>query len=1458
MPFANKKSVARLFRKITRRIRLTRDGFTGKSERTRLDLKRKLAAGEQKRLELKQANARQLRELQTLKQSAQRNAVTLLEFKRKSGRLERKVRELNDPLNPANPAYPSWELIERARDAKAVRLTPDNHQGTRDFRKLADDIFRFFRGNRLVDHTLLLNSLVPVRHGDFTRNALDQTEILLRLKDKTSARSYAYALLDTPGMEKIGQSCMVKVALSEQRIPFAYTLFLSLGDSHVLEYLPDEWIVILAETDPQEFLSRAAKLFGEEPRDRSFEFYFALAQKSYTSGDAILAVRILAWLETGPIPESLEENFRNFRESLSRLIHARISAAPPQAPADSRTIRIGLLDYKNPQLIKTSRNIGDYVQTLALLGNVVEAGIRNQCRWGTSARKIIGVAAPDLCQPDLSGASGPVLELECLDRDFMSASQNIPKTWVIAYGWYMHAQFDFIYDFPFPANVRPVFLSFHINRPQMLTEPAVAYLRAHGPIGCRDWSTVYLLRDRQVAAFFSGCMTMTLNKLYQDRPRGEATRTTVAWVDVPRDSASEIPADGPATETIAQEVDAVRQMDFLENMRQAKSLLNRYRHEFAAVRTSRLHCYLPCRALGVPVEFVAKPGKENDVRFEGLIGISQSDFEATRDAIQAKLAGLFDTILAGKTDEEVYRGWRESCRADLERAEQYCALGQEDMPRFGGIPELVAGILAGKQVVAAPNVNPPAWIEVSLALDQQQLAILPNVLRSIVAHTQSHVRFHLLTRGLTAADLLAAGTCVDGHEMILYPMDRVDYGAGLKTTEHITVSTMDRLLLPHLLPHLDKVVYLDTDILVRSDIRELFDVELGDLPLAARSSLSETWKTGHHLVYRAAKSLPAEASFRFRRLMHRIHSTLEFPVFNAGVLVLNLNILRRDEFCSRFLTWADIFQLNDQDILNCYCGDRRGELPGTWNAFPTQEILDNPSLVHWAGPLKPWSAHHTIFKAEWQQYSLLPPVIKLPVAIECPAGLIPLPLGKRRFYLNPDTVQLEAVQQQLSSYSQPSRHLELLRNLKANAQALGLPANLSILSFGCSEGFECLDIRSHFPEARISGCDINPEALTKARERCPDDIALFLSNDINLREHGPYDVVIAFNVFCCHPESAGLDDIAGLYPQRTMETAVCKLVEQLPDGGILGIYNSPYFIESCGSLISTLRPLPNAEPSCNGWIEKCDADGHRLCDVTFTFENQSYARAEWAATLRSAAFKDRGIHPNSDEVNYVQTLRPGCALPGSLTTTFWLKCPPAGCGETQEFTQNWTNNFESSLDALFPRPVETPFLCAEIGCFEGKGSLLMASRLCRHPESRLYCIDPWDDVYAKTSELFNTPKINSMCVGQFARFVNNTQAAPKIIPMRGISDAQIPELPDNLDFVYIDGDHSPDQVYQDACNVLPKLCPAGIILFDDYLFSYNGVHTGEGIDRFLNEYADELEIIFKNNQVAVRKAGGHS
>ena len=92
-----------------------------------------------------------------------------------------------------------------------------------------------------------------------------------------------------------------------------------------------------------------------------------------------------------------------------------------------------------------------------------------------------------------------------------------------------------------------------------------------------------------------------------------------------------------------------------------------------------------------------------------------------------------------------------------------------------------------------------------------------------------------------------------------------------------------------------------------------------------------------------------------------------------------------------------------------------------------------------------------------------------------------------------------------------------------------------------------------------------------------------------------------------------------------------------------------------------------------------------------------------------------------------------------------------------------------------------------------------------------------------------------------------------IILLEGTSDDMISKIEDNtINFAYIDGDHSPEQVYKDAINILPKMKSNSIILFDDYEFNVNNVKTSIGIDKFLSEIEYKYELLFKKYQLAIR------
>lgn len=119
-----------------------------------------------------------------------------------------------------------------------------------------------------------------------------------------------------------------------------------------------------------------------------------------------------------------------------------------------------------------------------------------------------------------------------------------------------------------------------------------------------------------------------------------------------------------------------------------------------------------------------------------------------------------------------------------------------------------------------------------------------------------------------------------------------------------TAATLYRLLMPDVLPeNLDKIIYLDSDTVVNLDIKDLYNVELKDKALAVVSFVT---------MDKNPWSMP----------MCRDRIVKPEDYFNAGVLVINLEILRNAEKIIRegiiFIANHPQYHLYDQDILN-YC-----------------------------------------------------------------------------------------------------------------------------------------------------------------------------------------------------------------------------------------------------------------------------------------------------------------------------------------------------------------------------------------------------------------------------------------------------------------------------------------------------------------------------------------------------------
>lgn len=788
------------------------------------------------------------------------------------------------------------------------------------------------------------------------------TETGTDAKERKVARALAHSLAAHEGTASLGRICIALHALKDGIEDHAWALFQQVSSEMLWRLVPVHWAGCWLKADPD---AAAADL------QRRLEDDFGVMTPTHWWGVAKRAGGLQAFGLLRRIIEALTAR-RDALASLDEadaqaLEWARIALAGRDAPNPAKTqrgaISIGILDYKMLDLERASSNAGDYVQTLAMLSNLLRfQAIRyDESDLGRYLEAMKPRIAPERRIGDVEATVRPVI----VDRDFSSGRTYPCPTWTIAFGWYMHPNFRKFFDFPFADGILPIFVSFHVNNRAMLGDDAVAYLARHAPIGCRDWTTVYLLRERGIPAFFSGCLTTTIGQLFAGPPAPHATDGDIALVDY-RPEPGEFDDRRPVKFTHADP--DIRAADIVQGLQAADDLLQRYR-TYGVVATSRLHCYLPSTALGLDVRF--RPGRRSDIRFEGLIDLEADAFATMRRGIEDKVETILRTILAGAAPEDVHAHWRRICAADVAAADDYCA-------RFRPLPAPsfdVAAITADLRAKASTfndRAPEPGEIDIAMALDRNLLGEIAVVIESITTHTSRPLGISILCRGIEAADLEDLARDYPRVRFRVFGFDTVTYANSLRLPPGVTVSTIDRLLLPNILSDVSRLVYLDIDIVVLGDVGELFDMDLRGFALAGKSSNYPVWMYGHSMVYSAAGALPAEKAWDLRRRMHAA-GDLRFRSFNAGVLVLDLDRMRRDDFAQQAIPLVEDYAMNDQDALNVYARRDREELGVEWNAVPNQDAIEGAKIVHFAGSIKPWDGLyvsgqdlHGAYRAQWQ------------------------------------------------------------------------------------------------------------------------------------------------------------------------------------------------------------------------------------------------------------------------------------------------------------------------------------------------------------------------------------------------------------------------------------------------------------------------------------------------------------
>ncbi|WP_197284587.1 glycosyltransferase [Piscinibacter sakaiensis] len=183
-------------------------------------------------------------------------------------------------------------------------------------------------------------------------------------------------------------------------------------------------------------------------------------------------------------------------------------------------------------------------------------------------------------------------------------------------------------------------------------------------------------------------------------------------------------------------------------------------------------------------------------------------------------------------------------------------------------------------------------------------------------------------------------------------------------------SALIKFVIPEIFPELDRILYLDTDLMVRKDLLDLYMAPIEDVYLAA---VTDMW-------------MPVTDRVEVKRFG---------SYFNSGVMLMNLAAMRRDEVPEKLIAAkarSTNFNLMDQDVFNEVCHGKVLGLDISYNflpvcykrhkhrfridvmntlygsSYPTVEAMANdPAIAHWAGSDKPWKTAETLFAEEWRE-----------------------------------------------------------------------------------------------------------------------------------------------------------------------------------------------------------------------------------------------------------------------------------------------------------------------------------------------------------------------------------------------------------------------------------------------------------------------------------------------------------
>ncbi|MDO5521837.1 MAG: glycosyltransferase family 8 protein [bacterium] len=256
-------------------------------------------------------------------------------------------------------------------------------------------------------------------------------------------------------------------------------------------------------------------------------------------------------------------------------------------------------------------------------------------------------------------------------------------------------------------------------------------------------------------------------------------------------------------------------------------------------------------------------------------------------------------------------------------------------------------------------------IPVVLSTSTEFLPFLAVTIQSISEHANPNYLYHLhvfhtsdfnLDRALGIQRTLAQNICITFIDVTNY-IENLHFSIPSYTAAPVTIETFFRLLVPELITDYDKVIFLDSDVLVLNDLIKLYNLSLGNNLVAG---VTEYLPSGMDLYVQTELGIDPET------------------YINAGVLLLDCKGLNAFGFKEKYTSMLSVRVPNilDQDLINLICRNRIYYLDIKWNYrwhIGVSQLMDIevPYILHYLSIRKPWTLDNRMLSKYFYQYAAL-------------------------------------------------------------------------------------------------------------------------------------------------------------------------------------------------------------------------------------------------------------------------------------------------------------------------------------------------------------------------------------------------------------------------------------------------------------------------------------------------------